>query len=169
LVYIVGQTYAELAGSHYYDLFGFTGNDVPRVFPKEAKRIFCALSKASSLGLISSLHDCSEGGIAVTASEMAFAGGLGMEIFLSEVPYKIKNKDLRNDFVLFSESNSRFIVEVEKRIQKKFESVLKGVPFGLIGCISEKLEFKVYGLDGKVCLRAGIDELREAWKEPLRW
>jgi phosphoribosylformylglycinamidine synthase len=99
---------------------------------------------------------------------MAFSGGLGMEIFLDEVPFAFKSQK-RNDFILFSESNSRFIVEVEKKNQKKFEKILKGLPFGLIGCVSSQREFKVYGLNGKVCIKTGIDKLKEAWQKPLRW
>ena len=76
---------------------------------------------------------------------------------------------MRNDFILFSESNSRFIVEVEKRNQRAFEKVLKGLPFGLIGCTSSEKEFIVHGLDSKVCIKANIDELKKSWKEPLEW
>ncbi len=176
LIYVVGETCAELGGSHYYDLFGVIGNNVPKVNPKEARQTFSALSRASALGLIRAMHDCSEGGIGVAASEMAFSGGLGMEIFLPEIPYKtpyaIRHTPYaRSDFVLFSESNSRFIVEVEKRKQKEFEKILKskGAVFGLIGCVSAKKEFKVYGLDGKICIDADIAELKEAWQKPLRW
>ena len=175
LVYVVGQTYNELGGSHYYDLRGFIGNDVPKVFPKQARLTFNALSKAANLGLIQAMHDSSEGGIAVAAAEMAFSGGLGMEIFLSEVPYKVaksqepRAKSPRNDSVLFSESNSRFIVEVDKRKQKDFERILKGVPFGLIGCVNNKKEFKVHGLNGEVCLKTDINKLKQAWQEPLKW
>jgi len=167
LIYVVGQTLDELGGSHYYETLGFIGNNVPKVNPLKAKLVFDKLTKASALGLIAAMHDCSEGGIAVAAAEMAFAGGLGMEIFLSEVPYE--GRSLRNDCILFSESNSRFIVEVEKKKQKEFEKILKGVHFDLIGCVGQKKDFKVYGLDSKICLRANIDELREAWQKPLRW
>lgn len=169
LIYVVGLTRNELGGSHYYDLSGATGNTVPRVYPALAKQVFNTLSKASSTGLIKAMHDCSEGGIGVAAAEMAFAGGLGMEIFLSEVP--ILAQSVRNDFILFSESNSRFIVEVDKKKQKDFEKALnsKGVPFGLIGCISKDNEFTVYGLDGKTCVKSDIKTLKEAWQKPLRW
>ena len=108
-------------------------------------------------------------------AEMAFAGGLGMEIFLSEAPYKTKDagrrtkNDKRNDFILFSESNSRFVVEVEKDKQKDFERAMKGVSFALIGCVSAGSDFKVYGLDGKSCVSADINDLKEAWQRPLRW
>lgn len=197
LIYVVGQTYDELGGSHYYDLSGFVGNIVPKVNPKEANLNFRALSEASSERLIKAMHDCSDGGIGVAAAEMAFAGGLGMDLFLGEVPYgatgqksevrgqksKVTDKGLRhgscgmgleagrNDFLLFSESNSRFIVEVDKIRQKAFEKILDSqkVPYGLIGCVSKDKEFKVYGLDGKICVQADINELKESWQKPLRW
>ncbi len=76
---------------------------------------------------------------------------------------------MRNDFVLFSESNSRFVVEVEKRKQKAFEKMHKGIPFGLIGSVNADKEFKVYGLDGKIWVKAKVDALKEAWQKPLRW
>jgi len=174
LIYVVGQTRDELGGSHYYDLLGNIGNDVPKVNPKEAKKTFAALNKAASLKLIKAMHDCSDGGIALAAAEMAFSGGLGMELFLKEVPcgsslFKVHGSWKRNDLVLFSESNSRFIVEVAKKDQKNFEQALKGVTFGLIGCVSARKEFKVFGLDNKVCIKSDIDTLKESWKEPLRW
>ncbi|MFH1442252.1 MAG: phosphoribosylformylglycinamidine synthase subunit PurL [Candidatus Omnitrophota bacterium] len=175
LIYIVGQTYDEMGGSHYYDLSGAVGNSVPVVYPKQAKKIFNALSRASDLNLIKAMHDCSDGGLGIAVSEMAFSGGLGMSIFLSEVPYSIVHSPQsmvhseRNDFVLFSESNSRFVVEVERKKQKEFEKVLKGLPFGLIGCVSKDKDFRVHGIDGKVCVDLDIRELKEAWQKPLRW
>ncbi|MEK6727182.1 MAG: phosphoribosylformylglycinamidine synthase subunit PurL [Candidatus Omnitrophota bacterium] len=167
-LYVVGDSYNELGGSHYYDLFRFTGNRVPKVYPKKAKLIFGALSRASSKGLIKAMHDCSEGGIGVAAAEMAFSGDLGAEIFLSEVPYA-RNDFTRDDFVLFSESNSRFIVEVENSHRKEFEKALKGLPFGLIGSVKDKKDFKVHGLDGNICIKIKIGALKEAWQKPLRW
>jgi phosphoribosylformylglycinamidine synthase len=186
LIYVVGWTLEELGGAHYFALRGAVGNAVPRVFPDKAKKIFCALSRAVAAGLIRSMHDCSEGGIGVAAAEMAFSGGLGMDIFLSEVPYgpqatghrpqakkpaacSLQPAAQRDDFVLFSESNSRFIVEVEKKNRKKFEALLKALPFGLIGCLNKSKDFKVFGLDNKICVQAGIGELKEAWQKPLRW
>jgi phosphoribosylformylglycinamidine synthase len=167
LVYVVGETFDELGGSHYFDLFGSLGNSVPKVNTGSAKKIFSALSSASQRGLIKAMHDCSEGGIAVAAAEMSFSGGLGMELFLSEAPYRSSAK--RNDHVLFSESNSRFMVEVGKKDQKAFEKILKGLPFGLIGCVSKDKLFKAYGLDGKLCIDADIRDLKEAWQKTLRW
>jgi phosphoribosylformylglycinamidine synthase len=165
LIYIVGKSKDELGGSHYYDNAHFIGNNVPKVDIRQAKNIFDSLSKATNACLIRSMHDCSDGGLAVTLSEMAFAGGLGADIFLNDAPHSVS----RNDTLLFSESNSRFIVEVEKRNQKKFEALLNGVPFGLIGCVSKKKDLNVFGLDGKICIKADIARLKDAWQKPLRW
>jgi phosphoribosylformylglycinamidine synthase II len=179
LIYVVGQTYDELGGSHYYALSGAIGNNLPKVFPKKAKAIFDALSRATASGLVEAMHDCSEGGIGVSAAEMAFSGGLGMELFLGKVPYQALNtlpgrqagehrtRNSKNDFILFSESNSRFIVEVDKKKQKTFEKILQGLPFGLIGSLSSKKEFKVYGTDNKICVKANIGKLKQAWQKPL--
>jgi phosphoribosylformylglycinamidine synthase len=167
LIYIVGETQDELGGSHYFDLFKALGNNVPKVNAARAKRIFEALSLACEKGLVRAMHDCSEGGLGVAAAEMAFSGGLGMDIFLSEVPYA-KGK-VRNDFILFSESNSRFIVEVAKKDQKDFEKILKGLPFGLLGCLNNSKSLKAYGLNDDLVLKADIKDLKEAWQKPLRW
>ena len=167
LVYIVGDTYDELGGSHYYALAGGIGNSVPIVREKQAKRIFDALSSATNKKLVKAMHDCSEGGLGVALAEMSFSGGLGVEAFLEGAPYQ--SRDKRNDYLLFSESNSRFVVEVDKSKQKDFEKTLKGLPFSLIGCVGAKNDFKVYGLDGKICINADIYELKDAWQKPLRW
>jgi phosphoribosylformylglycinamidine synthase len=167
LIYVVGNTFDELGGSHYYDLFGCIGNAVPRVNTQQARLIFAALSRAAGMSLIKAMHDCSEGGIGVSAAEMAFSGGLGMDLFLSEVPYTGEAK--RDDFILFSESNSRFVVEVQKNKQKRFEEALKGLPFGLIGCVSKNKDFRVFGLDGKSCIKIDIAKLKESWQKPLKW
>lgn len=174
LIYIIGQTYDELGGSHYYELLGEVGNNVPQVRAKEAKILMEKLSMAIDQGLVKSCHDCSEGGLGVAAAEMAFSGGLGIKIFLGGVPYEVKSKkekgkSLRNDTILFSESNSRFVVEVDRKKQKVFEKAMAAVPIGLVGCVTKKKEFKVYGLNTKVCLKADIDKLKQCWQKPLKW
>jgi phosphoribosylformylglycinamidine synthase len=167
LIYILGNTFEEMGGSHYYGLSGILGNSVPKVNARKAKDLFDALSRATDKELVLSMHDCSEGGLAVALAEMAFAGDLGAEVFLGSVPYQGRQK--RNDFVLFSQSNSRFIAEVERPKQEEFERALKGLPFALIGCVSERKSLKVYGLDAELCVNADIKALKEAWKEPLKW
>jgi len=167
LVYIIGATWNELGGSQYYGIHGYVGNRVPRVDSKRGKRLMDALSAVMEKGLVRACHDLSEGGIAVAAAEMAFAGGLGMAIHLGQVPLgEAMNRD---DYVLFSESNTRFLAEVAPKDRHQFEGMMAGVDFAAIGQVTSKEKLEVYGLNGEMVLSALIAELKEAWQRPLRW
>ena len=112
------------------------GANVPKVKGAKAKRTFKAVTKAIDSGLVKSCHDLSEGGLAVAAAEMAFAGGYGLELDLSKVPAKGIE---RNDFMLFSESNSRFLIEVsETRQRRNLKSLMKGKPCAQIGKVTKE-------------------------------
>ena len=80
LVYQVGQTHDELGGSHLGLVSGASGGRVPRMDPGIALPTFKAVHQGICQGLIRSCHDLSEGGLAVAAAEMAFAGGLGLRL-----------------------------------------------------------------------------------------
>ena len=110
-------------------------------------------------------HDCSEGGLGVAMAEMAFAGGLGVSVYLKNVPRT--GPIYRNDYVLFSESNSRFLVEVSPENEAQFMKVMKGVTMAQIGHVSQEQTLEVFGLNGEKVLSAPIAELKEAWQKPL--
>jgi phosphoribosylformylglycinamidine (FGAM) synthase-like enzyme len=167
LIYILGDTKDEMGGSHYYDIYGFQGNILPKVDAHAGKKLMNALTNAISRGLVKACHDCSEGGIGVAAAEMAFAGGLGMTINLSRVPSSDNLN--RNDKLLFSESNSRFILEVPLDRQQEFEKLLKENHFGLIGKTTSDPSFRVIGLNGKNIVEADIYDLKKAWQKTLAW
>ena len=130
-------------------------------------KIFKALNQATFKGLIASMHDCSEGGIGVALAEMAFSGGYGVSATLNKVP--VEGDVKRDDVILFSESNSRLLVEVSPENQKAFEKVLAGVPKAVIGLVEESPEFVVYGMKDKPCVNLYIQDLKESWQKPLRW
>ncbi len=167
LIYCIGETFDELGGSIYLDTLGELGDSVPKVNMNQGVKTFTALTKAVKKGMIRSMHDCSEGGIGAALAEMAFSGGLGVTVRLDQVPYK--GNSLRSDSILFSESNTRFLVEVDPKKQKRFEQALKEVPFGFIGHVESTPEFVVYGIDQKVCIKTYIEDLKECWQKPLRW
>ena len=148
LLYIIGETFNELGGSEYYKLKGYLGASVPKVRGAKAKRTFKAVTKAIDEGLVKSCHDLSEGGLAVAAAEMAFAGGLRLRNWICS---KVPGKELaRNDFVLFSESNSRFLIEVAEADREDFEDLMKGKNCALIGKVTQEQKLLVQGLNGKV-------------------
>ena len=102
-------------------------------------------------------------------AEMAFAGGLGATALLTAVPFEASARFKRDDMVLFSESNSRLIVEVDAKDKKAFERMMAGIPMGMIGRVLEAPDLFVYGLKDNLCLKAGVNELKEAWKKPLNF
>ncbi len=167
LIYIVGLTKNEMGGSHYYDVNGWTSANVPKVDAEAAKQTFAALAAATDAGLVRACHDCSEGGIGVALAEMAFAGGLGAELFLAAVP---KTDDvLRDDVLLFSESNSRFIVEVRPENKQAFEQKMAGVACAAAGKVTNSAWLIVGGMNGTVLLREDIAQLKRSWQKTFRW
>ncbi len=166
LVYIVGLTKPELGGSHYYSIHGYVGNSVPEVDADLSKNIMNSLSKASSAGLIRSCHDCSEGGLAVAAAEMSFAGGLGMDLQLTNVP--VSDNSMSDNTILFSESNSRYIVEIKPENQPEFEKLLSNVPFGLLGKVVDNKEFSIKGKENSIVIKENIYDLKNAWQSTLK-
>ena len=164
-IYVVGNTYAEMGGSHYFGIHDFIGNTAPVVRPDEGKLTMNTLSAAISSGLVRSCHDCSEGGIGVAAAEMAFSGGYGMSLNISNIP--TEEEITFDDFLLFSESNSRFLAEIEPEHQEAFENHMVGVPIGCLGAVTETSEFIINGLAGKRVVETSIDTLKSAWQTPL--
>ncbi len=165
LVYILGITYDELGASEYFHEMGFIGNKVPQVRAEVAKKLYESLHAAIEKGLVASCHDCSDGGLGVALAETAFAGGFGMEIDLRQVPYEGIRRD---DFVLFSESQSRFIVTIHPENREEFEKTLQGNILARIGQVLEEKGFEVKGLKGETIINTDILSLKKAWQQTLK-
>jgi phosphoribosylformylglycinamidine synthase len=172
-IYLVGLTKAEMGGSHYLKLLNSIGASVPALDAKLGKKIFAACQRAITSGVVRACHDLSEGGLAVALAEMCFAGGLGAAVFLEKVPYQ-REKKQKGDFaapiLLFAESNSRFLIEVDKDRQRKFEKIMQGVPFALIGTVCKDPELKIHGRQTEeLIVRASVPVLKEAWQRTFKW
>jgi phosphoribosylformylglycinamidine synthase len=166
LVCVVGITRHELGGSEYLAQKGYTGNSVPSVDARLGKDIYTRVSKLTGAGLLNSCHDCSDGGLGVCLAESAFAGGYGMEIELEKIPVEDIDRD---DVLLFSESQSRFVITFGPDKREQVEKTLDGVPWGVVGRVSKDERFQVRGLDGTLTISTTIGELKICWKEPLFW
>ena len=128
-----------------------------------------------------SCHDLSEGGLAVAAAEMAFAGGCGAQVSLAQVPNDMESAT--DAVLLFSESNTRFLCEVTKENAEAFAAALDDVPCAMIGEVTETGKFEVVGLaqpipdadsdatenGTPIVIEAEIGELKEVWQKPLDW
>jgi phosphoribosylformylglycinamidine synthase len=163
LVYLVGkETEKEMGGSEYYNVLGLEGGSVPKSDLKILKNCINGILETIENELVSSCHDISEGGLGVCISEMAIGGNIGTNIDLSDV-----GKDLRSDFKLFSESNTRWIIEVKKEKQKDFEKILNKnkTTFIIIGYTQgNKLIIKD---NEKTIINLKIEDIKNLWKNAI--
>jgi len=162
-LYLLGVTKHEIGGSEYLRLHGKLGGSVPKV---DAETNFAAYKKlldAMDAGHVRSCHDASEGGLAVAIAEMAFTGDLGVDVDLAKVPVKV---DLRDDIVLFSESNGRLLIEVSAGKTGEFEKAMEGTAISCIGVVKSEQKMTLTK-DGAPVLEEPLDKLMAAWKTPL--
>ena len=166
VLFQVGETKNELGGSHLSLQLGLCGGHVPRVDPQRARITFQKIHEVIKAGLVRSCHDLSEGGLAAAAAEMAIAGRLGLEIDLEG----IDSSGLSDLILLFSESNTRFLVETTAENAEEFEKVMvdAGVPVASIGKVTDSSSISVrYG--DKQCVLLDLKQAVEAWQKPLDW
>jgi len=165
LVYLLGKTFNELGGSEYYAEHGALGSQVPKVDAVAALARYRALNRAQQQGLVASCHDLSDGGLGVALAEKAFSGGCGMRVDLRELDAEA---GLREDRLLFSESQSRLLLTVHPEYQAAFEAEFAGQSCRLIGSVTETAEVQIIGLSGQPLVKAPLAQLKEAWQAPLR-
>jgi phosphoribosylformylglycinamidine synthase len=163
LVYLVGKpTEKELGGSEYYNMMKIAGGFVPKTDPKILQHCMKGLLACMRKQYIVACHDLSEGGLGACLSEMAIGGDIGATIDVSEV-----GNGLRTDVKVFSESNTRWVVEVKKEAQVEFEKQLKKehVSFTILGKI--KGNHLIIKDDTKTFVDLSVDVLRECWQKPI--
>ena len=164
-LYLVGQTRAELGGSHYALLHGASGGTVPQPVP-DALTIMKALHSAIRGGLARACHDLSEGGLGVALAEMSIGGRLGVDIDLSALAATSAIDDAT--MLLYAESLTRFIVEVTPENSAAFETALAGVPLTPLGSVTGDGTFTVRQGE-TVVIGEAVDALERAWRgeQPL--
>lgn len=165
IVFLVGSTQNELGGSHLSLVRELKGGNVPKVDSVMAKQTFLQIHQAIQSRLIRSCHDLSEGGLAVAAAEMAMAGGLGMKIDISQAASELNTTQL-----LFSESNTRFLVETNPASADEFQQLLQSadIPVCRLGTIEASDEL-VVTRNESVVMKVNLEDAKAAWKKPLDW
>ena len=120
---LVGETKPQMGGSHVLliDPTAKCNNELPSVSltdgPRNAKLVYEAIQS----GLVTSAHDCSEGGVLLAAVEMAFGGNLGLELHLED------------ESLCFSETPSRYLLEICPENVEKLQQHFEGVPCQVVG------------------------------------
>ncbi|MEX2672038.1 MAG: AIR synthase-related protein, partial [Phycisphaeraceae bacterium] len=168
---IVGQTTPALGGSHYAACGLANAGDnltIPRLDLKQGPANARAVAKLIAAGLVTSAHDCSDGGLLVAAAEMAFAGRIGLDLDLSHLP---ADRALEFDTACYAETPSRYLLEIAPaKLDRVIKILLEAdVPFAQIGMFTDTVQLTARtDRDGQV-FDAKLDDLRNAWLAPLDW
>ncbi len=112
------------------------------------------------LGLVDSVHDCSDGGLAVALTEKALAKGVGARVNLA-------SDGLPAEFALFGEDASRVVFSCDPDNVSRIQQIAEGygIAADVLGeTIPERLEIS---LDGKVFVSAAVSELNQAYESAL--
>ncbi len=156
LIYLIGETKDEMGASILYRRYGGRGGKVPEVDTAALSENVELVLAAGQAGLLKSCHDCADGGLAITLAEMCIGGDLGANIDLAALD------DLSFETKLFSESNSRFVVEVDVSKQNAFEKLAKNaILLGEVGRHRMIIE------DGRRKVDVKVPAMRRAWSEAL--
>ncbi|MBA7619711.1 Phosphoribosylformylglycinamidine synthase subunit PurL [subsurface metagenome] len=171
LLYMVGETHEELGGSEFYRCYGektrgraYIGNHVPRVGAEKALKIYRRLHKGIQAGLIRSCHTPALGGAGVALAKKAFAGGYGLDVDLKAFP----GTAAADYSLLYSESNSRFLITVAPDKGAAFEGIMDGITLARIGRVRPDDRFRIIGLDGSLIIEETASRMKEAWQERLK-
>ncbi len=158
-LFSLGQTNEELGGSEYFDshLHSKYGN-VPMVDLETDRRNNLAVLHLIQNGLVDCVHDCSKGGIGTALAELAISGKLGINVDLKKIP----NNCSRCDYLLFSETHSRFIIGT--RQPDKVNKTLNGrnCVFSEIGKIDRTKILNLH-YSGKEIINLPLDDLNRSY------
>lgn len=154
-LFILGLTSEELGGSEYFELIDRqTYGSVPKVDLKTDKKNRLAVLVLIENGLIDFVHDCSKGGIGTALAELAISGNLGINTDLKKIP----NNCSRHDYLLFSESHSRFIIGTSQPDRLKTILSKRNCIFSEIGKTDSTKTLNLH-YSGKEIIKLSNDEL----------
>ncbi|MDP8234079.1 MAG: phosphoribosylformylglycinamidine synthase subunit PurL [Candidatus Saelkia tenebricola] len=158
IVILLGKNKQELGGSEYLkSIHGLKKGIAPSInlaLEKRLQKMLLSLAKAK---LILSAHDCSEGGLAVALAESCISGkkSVGAAVSL--------NTRIRNDALLFGETQSRVVVSCKQKDVKKIQEIAKknNVPLQVIGKTGGS-SLKITNA-GKELVNTTVVKLSKAW------
>ena len=171
IIYLVGRTLFEMGGSAYMRSAGIECGCVPDVDLDTSQRTMEAMLEMNGASLLNAVHDISDGGLGAAMAEMCIGGHLGADLNIS--PIGIQNgssesEGPRNDVKLFSESNSRYLIEVPLEKAMKAEDCLSRhktnyTKIGTVGGSTLRIS------DGeRLLLDVPVDVLDHVWRTSLK-
>jgi phosphoribosylformylglycinamidine synthase II len=132
LIYLIGDTKPEIGGSEFLkEYYGIVSGDCPSLDLVIEKNTQQTLLTAIRKGWIESAHDLSDGGLAVALAECCIinkSNPIGAQISIPDI-------QMRPEWFLFSESQSRIVISVKSENKKHVENQFanQSIPIALIG------------------------------------
>jgi phosphoribosylformylglycinamidine synthase len=156
LIVLIGENKEEIGGSEYLKVFHNIENGLPpQIDLSLEKSVQDACRESIQAGIISSAHDCADGGLAVTLAECCIKGKKGAVLEI--------NTRIRNDALLFGETQSRIVVSLSvknldslKEIANKYEA-----PIQILGKV-EGNSLKIGNL-----IDIEVEQLKKAWERDI--
>jgi len=155
-IVLIGENREEIGGSEYLKVFHALEKGLPPQIDLSAeKSVQDACRESIQAGILSSAHDCADGGLAVTLAECCITGKRGAKVEI--------NHRIRNDALLFGETQSRIVVSLPvknldsfKEIAHKYEA-----PIQILGKV-EGNSLKIGNL-----IDIEVEQLKKAWESDI--
>lgn len=165
-IVVIGETLPEIGGSEYlYRVHGLEAGEIPVPRPRLEYTHGSTVKTLINEDAVSSVHDVSIGGLATSILEMAVASGLGAEVELSLVPSRGID---RLDYLLFSETQARYIIEVPLNKVEKARRILDemNVVYGIVGRVLSRSQVNLL-VNGRKILELDTSVLGEIYADSL--
>jgi len=172
-IYVLGLTNDETAGSEYAAMTAeadgrrgaLYGSEVPCVDAAANARLYRAFDRALEEGLVVSSVSVERGGLGIAMARSAMAGMLGVNVDLALVP---GGEALREDVILFSESQGRLLVSVAPANCTAFEELFTGMPCARIGRVTRDGAIVIRGCDGAPAVTSDVARSLESYRSTFR-
>lgn len=153
LIVLLGENKEELGGSEYLKaIHNLVKGMPPQIDLLKERAVQNVCRVAIKKGLLSSAHDCSDGGLAIALAESCIKGEKGARI-------KIEDK-MRSDALLFGESQSRIIISINPKNLSLLQDITDKyqVPLLVLGSV----EGDELNINRLISLK--VEQLKKVWR-----
>ena len=166
---LVGMTQPKLGGSHVTKVLKIQGGSIPTVDLDAGPKHAAAVASLIADRRVRSAHDCSEGGLLVAAAEMAFAGNVGLDLDLTNLPLTNNPHACGLAQRAFAESPSRYLLEIQPAQLDAVVRALRdaNLPFAQVGTFADHHQLTLRDATAGRALDLPLADLLNAWRGTL--
>ncbi len=159
LIYLIGDTFDEMGGSEVFYILGKKSFKSPKVNAKKARQLYEKMYEIHQKEIFNSCASIERGGLITCLAKMSIAGQLGVNVDIKAIP------SINTFTKSYSESQSRFVVTINKKHKNIIEEELKEFNLFHIGVV-EGQDFVIK--DNKEVLNIKVNELDKIYRERFK-